>query len=214
MILDGDANGYPAEDARLAAGAGTGLCGRYLDVAFVCFGNFDIGAHDSGAAGLQVIDSCLCERYPDAAFVCFGDSGIVAHDGGAVGAAGLRAIDTWDGYLGRHGGTPSYPAERWTIVVTTDHGHAGAGGHGGSGIGQRRTFGPAAGAGIPASATPWRPGGCWTPPGCRAAARRNGAGGRQLGAGRSIRSPSRSPPPRQGRAVLGTSRRTRGAAAG
>ncbi|WP_157252631.1 alkaline phosphatase family protein [Nonomuraea typhae] len=124
VILDGDANGYPAEDARIATAA----------------------------------ETVLREQNPDAAFVYFGNTDIVAHNSGAASAAYLRAIATQDGYLGRLlaaiRARPSYPGERWTIVVTTDHGHTDAGGHGGSGIEERRTFVLAAGPGIAAGARP------------------------------------------------------------
>ncbi|MFE3284838.1 nucleotide pyrophosphatase, partial [Streptomyces sp. NPDC059233] len=45
---------------------------------------------------------------------------------------------------------PTYNQENWKILVTTDHGHTDAGGHGGSSIQERGTFVIAKGAGIPA----------------------------------------------------------------
>ncbi|MFE0153100.1 alkaline phosphatase family protein [Nonomuraea sp. NPDC059007] len=124
VILDGDANGYPAEDARIATAA----------------------------------ETVLRQQNPDAAFVYFGNTDIVAHNSGAASQAYLRAIATQDAYVGRLlaaiKARPSYPSERWTIVVTTDHGHTDGGGHGGSSMEERRTFVLAAGPGIAAAARP------------------------------------------------------------
>ncbi|GAA4227773.1 hypothetical protein FHR32_000750 [Streptosporangium album] len=124
IVLDGDSDGYPVEDGRVIAVSEKVLRDRDPDVAFVSLGNVDITGHDSGAAS----------------------------------QAYLNAIATVDTYVGRLlaavQSRPAYPGERWTVIVTTDHGHTDAGGHGGSTIEERRTFVLAAGPGIAAGATP------------------------------------------------------------
>lgn len=124
IVLDGDSDGYPVEDGRIIAVSEKVLRDRNPDVAFVSLGNVDIAGHDSGAA--------------DQAY--------------------LNAIATVDTYVGRLlaavQGRSTYHDERWTVIVTTDHGHTDAGGHGGSTVEERRTFVLAAGPGIPAGAAP------------------------------------------------------------
>lgn len=124
VTLDGDAAGYPAEDARIAQVAETVLRDRNPDAAFVYFGNIDIVAHNSGAGS---------QAYLNAIGVIDGHIGRL-----------LTAIKA----------RPTYASERWTVVVATDHGHLDAGGHGASSIEERRTFVLAAGPGIAAGAKP------------------------------------------------------------
>ncbi|MFJ2033446.1 alkaline phosphatase family protein [Streptosporangium sp. NPDC087985] len=124
IVLNGDSAGYPAEDARVVAVSEKVLRDRNPDVAFVYLGNVDVTGHGSGAAS----------------------------------QAYLNAIATVDTYVGRLLAAVrnrfTYPSERWTVIVATDHGHTDAGGHGGSTIEERRTFVLAAGPGIAAGATP------------------------------------------------------------
>ncbi len=109
-VYDGDRVGYPACDARIVTDAEHILRAGEIDVVFVYFGNTDIVGHNSGAAGQAYLD----------------------------------AIDVQDGYLGRLlaaiEARPEAGSERWTVIVTTDHGHIDRGGHGGSQIEERRTF--------------------------------------------------------------------------
>ena len=68
--------------------------------------------------------------------------------GGAYRAA-LRAADQRVGrLLGTVRGRPSYPRERWTAVVVTDHGHLDEGGHGGREPEVTAAWAAAAGPGI------------------------------------------------------------------
>ncbi|MFJ4774865.1 hypothetical protein [Streptomyces sp. NPDC088762] len=87
-------------------------------------------------------------------------AGIVAdvlhagHTSGAASQEYLNAIGRVDTLIGQpltavHN-RPAYARENWTILVTTDHGHTDAGGHGGSTIQERGTFVIAKGAGFPA----------------------------------------------------------------
>jgi hypothetical protein len=68
--------------------------------------------------------------------------------GGAYRAA-LRAADQRvERLLAAVRGRPSYPRERWTAVVVTDHGHLDAGGHGGREPEVTMAWAAAAGPGI------------------------------------------------------------------
>lgn len=88
----------------------------------------------------------------DIAFMHLEVTDAVAHRSGVLGPAYRRAIETVDGYLGRLFGAirarRTFAAERWTIIVTTDHGHRDEGGHGGVSPQERSIFVLAAGPGI------------------------------------------------------------------
>ncbi|QKW10286.1 alkaline phosphatase family protein [Streptomyces sp. NA04227] len=101
--------------------------------------------------------SILRNQNPDVLFVYFGYTDQVGHESG-TGERYLDAIAGQDVHLGRLRAAiearPTYASERWTILVTTDHGHVDAGGHGGSSIEERRTFILAEGPGIEAGGRP------------------------------------------------------------
>jgi hypothetical protein len=86
----------------------------------------------------------LAEEDPDLCFVYFGDTDEVAHELGPHCEEYTEALMAQDRYLARLltaiGSRPSYSGERWTVVVTTDHGHLDAGGHGGVTDEERTTF--------------------------------------------------------------------------
>ncbi|ORT61597.1 alkaline phosphatase family protein [Streptomyces sp. CB03238] len=112
-------------------------------------------AHDATIAAET--ESILRDQNPDVLFVYLGNTDVVAHANG-TGQKYLDAIAVQDAQLGRMlaaiKARPSYATERWTVIVTTDHGHVDAGGHGGSSIEERRTFVLATGPGIAAGARP------------------------------------------------------------
>ncbi|WP_455362244.1 alkaline phosphatase family protein [Streptomyces sp. SYSU K21746] len=120
LSLKGDANGYDVEDPKIAAAAADELRNRNPDAAFVYFGEIDIAGHSHGAASRQYLDA-------------------IARSDKHVGTV-LNAVTS----------RPTYAQENWKILVTTDHGHTDAGGHGGSSIKERGTFVIAKGAGVPA----------------------------------------------------------------
>ncbi|MFV0132844.1 alkaline phosphatase family protein [Streptomyces sp. HMX87] len=124
LVLDGDADGYTGHDATIAAES----------------------------------EAVIRDQNPDVLFVYFGQSDIVGHNRGAGSQAYLDQIAVQDTYVGRLRAAiearPGYASERWTVIVTTDHGHLNAGGHGGSAIEERRTFVLATGPGIAAGARP------------------------------------------------------------
>ncbi|WP_328970300.1 alkaline phosphatase family protein [Streptomyces sp. NBC_00239] len=118
--LKGDRDGYLTEDPKIAAAAAAELRDQNPDAAFVYFGQVDGAGHSYGAASQQYLDS-------------------IARVDALVGQV-LNAVAA----------RPTYDRENWKILVTTDHGHTAAGGHGGSTIQERGTFVLAKGAGIPA----------------------------------------------------------------
>jgi arylsulfatase A-like enzyme len=84
-------------------------------------------------------------------FVYLGAVDFAGHATGAgdVYRAALRAADQRVGrLLGTVRARPSYPRERWTAVVVTDHGHLDEGGHGGREAEVTTAWAAAAGPGI------------------------------------------------------------------
>ncbi|MFJ8014529.1 alkaline phosphatase family protein [Streptomyces sp. NPDC096339] len=120
LNLKGDRDGYGSEDPKIAAAAAAELQGQNPDAAFVYFGEIDHAGHAYGAASQQYLDT-------------------IARVDTLIGQV-LTAVQN----------RPTYGQENWKILVTTDHGHTDAGGHGGSSIQERGTFVIAKGAGIPA----------------------------------------------------------------
>ncbi|MGW2524729.1 alkaline phosphatase family protein [Streptomyces sp. NPDC001617] len=87
----------------------------------------------------------LTEDDPDALFVYFGATDEAAHATGPFSLAYDQALLTQDTHLGwlleAIEGRRRYRAdERWTVLVTTDHGHLDAGGHGGDTRAEREVF--------------------------------------------------------------------------
>jgi hypothetical protein len=84
---------------------------------------------------------------PDVLFVYFGATDEAGHATGPLSPAYDRALLAQDAHLGRLlaaiEARESYPgraAERWTVLVTTDHGHLDTGGHGGDSRAEREVF--------------------------------------------------------------------------
>ncbi|MER8037096.1 alkaline phosphatase family protein [Streptomyces hydrogenans] len=116
----------------------------------------DYVVNDALITGLT--ERVLRDQNPDVLFVYFGETDEIGHNYGAAHAKYLDAIAVQDAYLGRLlaaiQARPTRASERWTVIVTTDHGHTDGGGHGGSTIEERRTFVLAQGPGIAAGARP------------------------------------------------------------
>ncbi|MFG2984689.1 alkaline phosphatase family protein [Streptomyces sp. NPDC048258] len=118
LSLKGDRDGYGSEDPKIAAAAAAELRSQNPDAAFVYLGEIDHAGHTSGAASQEYLNT-------------------------------IARVDTLIGQLlGAVRDRPTYAQESWKILVTTDHGHTDAGGHGGSTIQERGTFVIAKGAGI------------------------------------------------------------------
>lgn len=126
VTIDGDALGWAAADAKIATDAAAYLKDAGPDASFVYFGNVDIAGHSCGAKG-------ACYR---------------------------TAIEQTDRHiatvLSAIRSRPTYANEDWTYLVTADHGHTDAGGHGGSSPAERSSFiirnGPGTTPGAPAIA--------------------------------------------------------------
>ncbi|MFD1933927.1 MULTISPECIES: alkaline phosphatase family protein [Nonomuraea] len=108
---------------------------------------FDGYADTFAACDVRIADAAerhLAERDPDLAFVYFGDTDEVAHDLGPLCREYTAALLLQDAFLGRLlaavRGRATYAGERWTVIVTTDHGHVDEGGHGGVSDEERTTF--------------------------------------------------------------------------
>ncbi|MFB0626460.1 alkaline phosphatase family protein [Streptomyces sp. AB3(2024)] len=120
LSLKGDRDGYGSEDPKIAAAAAAELQNQNPDAAFVYLGEIDHAGHASGAASQEYLNA-------------------------------IGRVDTLVGkLLTAVQNRPAYAQENWKVLVTTDHGHTDAGGHGGSTIQERGTFVIAKGAGIPA----------------------------------------------------------------
>ncbi|MEU9449687.1 alkaline phosphatase family protein [Streptomyces sp. NPDC048277] len=79
---------------------------------------------------------------PDVLFVYFGATDEAAHASGPFSAAYDEALLAQDGHLGRLLAAieARRAGERWTVLVTTDHGHLDTGGHGGDTRAEREVF--------------------------------------------------------------------------
>jgi predicted AlkP superfamily pyrophosphatase or phosphodiesterase len=120
VVLDGETHGYLTEDARLADVSARVLREQNPDAAFVYLGSVDIAGHGCGAASPEYLAT------------------IEAVD--ALVAVLLAAVAQ----------RPTYPDERWLVLVGNDHGHTDEGGHGGDTEPERGTFIIANGAGVAA----------------------------------------------------------------
>ncbi|MFI7152286.1 alkaline phosphatase family protein [Nonomuraea sp. NPDC050022] len=110
LALDGYAITWPTADKQVTAAAENHLANTGADLTFVYLGETDEVAHDLGPH---------CPEYTE-------------------------ALHTQDAYLGRFldaiRDRPTFAGERWTVLVTTDHGHVDEGGHGGTSIEERTVF--------------------------------------------------------------------------
>ena len=115
--------------------------------------DIDLRAHFDGdvegydgcdRAVAETAERWLAEHGPDALFVYFGGTDEAAHEAGPLGADYHQALLRQDGYLGRLlnaiRARRTFPGERWTVLVTTDHGHLDEGGHGGVTHAEREVF--------------------------------------------------------------------------
>ncbi|TDD16288.1 alkaline phosphatase family protein [Nonomuraea diastatica] len=126
-----------------AALAEHGAFGPAVDRRFVLDG-YTIGWAEADEQVAAAAERHLTETDPDAVFVYLGDTDEVAHDLGPLCPEYTAALQTQDAHLGRLLDTvrarPSYARERWTVLITTDHGHVDEGGHGGVSEEERTVF--------------------------------------------------------------------------
>ncbi|MGI5168963.1 alkaline phosphatase family protein [Spirillospora sp. CA-253888] len=117
-VLDGDADGYTVDDPKIAADAAAQMTRVGPHASFVYFGQPDIAGHEHGGASAQYRQ--------------------------ALADADRRIAQVINAVKSR----PTYSAEKWTFIVTSDHGHTDAGGHGGPSPQERQSFVVASGPGI------------------------------------------------------------------
>jgi predicted AlkP superfamily pyrophosphatase or phosphodiesterase len=89
----------------------------------------------------------LTKDDPDVVFVYFGATDEAGHATGPLSPAYDQALLAQDAHLGRlldaidaRRRDPARAEERWTVLVTTDHGHLDTGGHGGDTRAEREVF--------------------------------------------------------------------------
>lgn len=108
--------------------------------------------YDTGTTSRAV--ATLRGANPDAVFVQLDNVDHAGHSYGAASSQYLDAIHGVDTQVGQLvaavKGRASYPNEDWLIMITADHGHTDAGGHGGSSRPERQTFMIATGTGTAA----------------------------------------------------------------
>ena len=126
-----------------AALAEHGAFGPAIDTRFVVDGY----AIDWPIADKQVAEAAerhLARAAADLTFVYLGETDEVAHDLGPHCPEYTEALRTQDAYLGRLldaiRGRRTFADERWTVLITTDHGHVDDGGHGGTSVEERTVF--------------------------------------------------------------------------
>ncbi|MEC4015177.1 alkaline phosphatase family protein [Streptomyces sp. H27-D2] len=111
--------------------------------------------YDTGTTARAV--ARLKDADPDAVFVALDNVDHAGHSSGAASQAYLDAIHGVDAQTGAIVAAlrarASYGQEDWLIMVTADHGHTDAGGHGGSSWQERQTFVIADGPGVSAGST-------------------------------------------------------------
>lgn len=111
--------------------------------------------YDTGTTARAVAE--LRDGNRDAVFVHLDNIDHAGHSYGAASPRYLEAIQDADAQVGRMvdavRARATYGSEDWLIMVTTDHGHTDAGGHGGSSGAERQTFLIASGGAITAGST-------------------------------------------------------------
>ena len=148
---------YPDMATRLetaAPAASTLVVGSWNPIADTVFnGRADLRIAESESDDKAAADAAdyLANGNPDTTFVHFDQVDAAGHSYGGAGTQYAAAIHGVDALVGKLVGAvrsrPTYGSEDWLIVVTTDHGHTDAGGHGGNSAYERQTFVIADGAG-------------------------------------------------------------------
>lgn len=110
---NGESRGYERADRLVARTALRWLTKDDPDVVFVYFGATDEAGHATGPLSPAYDEALLAQD---------------THLGRLLDALGARRVD------------PGRADERWTVLVTTDHGHLDTGGHGGDTRAEREVF--------------------------------------------------------------------------
>jgi predicted AlkP superfamily pyrophosphatase or phosphodiesterase len=142
------------------ATSGGPLIGDGIDVKIVFDGDSDAGYPRADSQSVAAASAYLTFQNPDAAFVYLGNIDVVGHSTNSLSAEYLAAIETADAQVGELVAAlkrrPSYAAEDWLILMSTDHGRRDDGGHGEPSLQERTIFylasGPSATRGVPQTA--------------------------------------------------------------
>jgi predicted AlkP superfamily pyrophosphatase or phosphodiesterase len=132
-----------------------GVLGRAIGRCVHYDGESD-GYGTADALVARTAERWLTEDDPDVVFVYFGATDEAGHATGPLSPAYDRALHAQDTHLGRlleaidaRRSGPGRADERWTVLVTTDHGHLDTGGHGGDTRAEREVFAILAEPGVP-----------------------------------------------------------------
>ncbi|WP_256212817.1 alkaline phosphatase family protein [Arthrobacter sp. yr096] len=148
---------YPDYLSRLESAqpqASTLVVGTWSPIPQTVFGQkVDLrlaGGNDAGTTAKAV--DYLATGNPDSTFIHLDEVDGAGHSYGTERPEYLAALRSVDGQVGEIlnavKNRPSYKSEDWLVVLTADHGHTAAGGHGGSSPAERQTFVIAQGKGI------------------------------------------------------------------
>ncbi|MFF3595953.1 alkaline phosphatase family protein [Kitasatospora indigofera] len=150
-------NTYPSLGKRLetaSSATSTLVVSSWNPVADTIFnGGADLRIAESENDNRTAADAAdyLAHGNPDATFLHFDQVDEAGHGYGGASSQYLAAIHSVDTLVGQVvdavKSRPAYASEDWLILVTTDHGHTDAGGHGGNSASERQTFVVADGAG-------------------------------------------------------------------
>ncbi|WP_208606468.1 alkaline phosphatase family protein [Streptomyces silaceus] len=98
--------------------------------------------YDAGTTSRAVAE--VANGNPDAVFVQLDNVDHAGHESGAASQAYLDALHGVDTQVGQIlaavTSRATYGSEDWLVMITADHGHTDAGGHGGSSWAERQTF--------------------------------------------------------------------------
>ena len=102
-----------------------------IDVKLLFDGEADSGYQIADSQSVAAASAYLTFQNPDAAFVYLGNIDGVGHSTNSLSAEYLAAIETADAQVGELVAAlqrrPSYDAEDWLILLSTDHGPRAAG---------------------------------------------------------------------------------------
>lgn len=134
-VLDWPPLGTPA--------AGGPLVGDRVDRKVTVNGD-SLGYHAADSVSAILAARALATTDVDAAFVYFGDVDEVGHARGTLSPEYTAAIERVDRQVGQVlgglRGRPTFDAEDWLVLVSTDHGRRDDGGHGGDSEAERTIF--------------------------------------------------------------------------
>jgi predicted AlkP superfamily pyrophosphatase or phosphodiesterase len=105
---------------------------------------YEVGWAQADTRATSLTVEHLSAADPDALFVYLGNPDEASHQAGSIGAEYREAIALADEHVGRMiaavQARPTFPAENWLVLVSTDHGRRADGGHGGDSPVEMTTF--------------------------------------------------------------------------